>query len=303
MATVPPNSTTAAASRRLNALNGYGSTGTSYLPTSPRDVTPTRPNYHGANASVQWKTDGCAGPYTTNNVNDTQLNYLPRVAPKEAGGVYWVVFSSRRMYGTSRRDNPWASQGASCRSAEVPTQKLWVAAIDKNWNGTIDPSHPAFYLPGQELLAGNNKGYWVDSPCATAGTACDATADCCQAPTAQVCRVVANSSPVARRCEAASACVGAGSACATDSECCGNGAKCLGASPSTPGVCALNQSFSTATYTRDYTATCAAGTRVVPGSSSDGSRSCRRGRRSTSVHRPPRRCRTVGPRRGARWFR
>ncbi len=263
ISTVPPTSATAAVSRRLNALNGYTSGGASYLPTSPRDVTPTRPNYHGANTSVQWRPDSCSGLYTTNNVNDTQLNYMPRVAPKEAGGVNWVVFSSRRMYGNVAWDNPWASQGGSCRSAEVPTQKLWVAAIDDNWNGTGDPSHPAFYLPGQELLAGNNKGYWVDSPCATAGATCDATADCCQAPAAQVCRVVPNSSPVARRCEAASSCVGSGSACMTDSECCGNGARCLGATATTPGVCALNQSFSSGTYTRDYTAACRVGTRPV----------------------------------------
>lgn len=263
MSTVPASTSTTAKMRRLDALNGYSSSGTSYLPTSPRDVTPLRPNYHGTNVTVQWKTDGCSGPYTTNNVNDAQLNYLPRVAPKEAGGVYWVVFSSRRMYGNVAWDNPWASQGSGCRSTEVPTQKLWVAAIDRNWNGTGDPSHPAFYLPGQELLAGNNKGYWVDSPCGTAGASCDAPEDCCQAPAAQVCRVVPNSTPVARRCEAASSCVGSGFSCTVDSECCGNGARCLGATSTIPGVCSLNQSFSRATYTRDYTATCLNGTKPV----------------------------------------
>ncbi len=259
ISSVPATSATTASNRRLNALNGLTSAGKSYLPTSARDVAPLRPNYHGNGVSVSWRTDGCAGPYTALDVSDTRLNYLPRVSPKDAGGVYWVVFSSRRMYGNVAWDNPWASQGAGCRSTEVPTQKLWVAAIDKNWNGTSDPSHPAFYLPGQELLAGNNKGYWVDSPCAPSGEACDTTADCCQAPSAQVCRLDTSSS--AKRCEAASACVGVGGACTTNEECCGNGSQCFGATPSSPGVCAMNQSYSTATFTRDYEAPCGVGTR------------------------------------------
>ena len=261
MSSVPPNSATTAASRRLNALNGLTAGGTSYLPTSPRDVTPQRPNYHGNNVSLSWRTDGCAGPYTTNNVSDTRLNYLPRVSPKESGGVFWVVFSSRRMYGNVAWDNPWASQGSGCRSTEVPTQKLWVAAVDKNWNGTSDPSHPAFYLPGQELLAGNNKGYWVDSPCSPSGTECDTTADCCQAPSAQVCRL--DSSAGVKRCEAASSCVGVGGACTTNAECCGNGSQCLGATPTTPGVCTQNAIYSNAVFTRDYASPCKIGTRPV----------------------------------------
>ena len=33
-----------------------------------------------------------------------------------------------------------------------------------------DASHPAFYLPAQELLAGNARGFWVLDPCQTDGT-------------------------------------------------------------------------------------------------------------------------------------
>jgi hypothetical protein len=38
-------------------------------------------------------------------------------------------------------------------ATSATTKKLWVAAIDLNAMPGTDPSHPAFYLPGQELLA------------------------------------------------------------------------------------------------------------------------------------------------------
>ena len=41
------------------------------------------------------------------------------------------------------------------RPTQYTTKKLWVAAIDLNAPAGSDPSHPAFYLPAQELLAGN----------------------------------------------------------------------------------------------------------------------------------------------------
>ena len=35
------------------------------------------------------------------------------------------------------------------------------------------PSHPAFYLPAQELLAGNARGFWTVDPCHADGTSCE----------------------------------------------------------------------------------------------------------------------------------
>jgi hypothetical protein len=35
-----------------------------------------------------------------------------------------------------------------------------------------DPSHPAFYLPGQELIGVNSRGFWVLDPCKADGSAC-----------------------------------------------------------------------------------------------------------------------------------
>ena len=48
--------------------------------------------------------------------------------------------------------------------ANVTPKKLWVAAIDLNAPVGTDASHPAFYLPAQELLAGNARGFWVLDP-------------------------------------------------------------------------------------------------------------------------------------------
>jgi hypothetical protein len=62
----------------------------------------------------------------------------------------------------------------------VPTpKKLWVAAIDLNATPGTDPSHPAFYLPAQELMAGNSRGYWVVDPCHTDGSTCETGDECC----------------------------------------------------------------------------------------------------------------------------
>jgi hypothetical protein len=56
---------------------------------------------------------------------------------------------------------------------------LWVAAIDLSAPPGTDPSHPAFYLPAQELFAGNSRGYWVVDPCAADGSTCASGDECC----------------------------------------------------------------------------------------------------------------------------
>jgi hypothetical protein len=61
----------------------------------------------------------------------------------------------------------------------VTPKKLWMAAIDLNAKPGTDPSHPAFYLPAQELLAGNARGNWVLDPCKGDGQACTSGDECC----------------------------------------------------------------------------------------------------------------------------
>jgi hypothetical protein len=137
--------------RRLDALNGYSASGASYLPK-------------GAN----------------NHDADAALNYAPTVNPAPSGGYAWVIFTSRRLYGNVATIDPSSSDPRyyDYRN-EITTKKLWVAAIDLGAPAGTDPSHPAFYLPAQELHAGNARGYWVLDPCLPDGAGCQFGDQCC----------------------------------------------------------------------------------------------------------------------------
>jgi hypothetical protein len=137
-------STTPPAPLRLDGLNGLNA-GTSYLPTN------------------------------TNHPNDTVLNYEPTVNPIASGGYYWVVFTSRRMYGNVAAGDPYDTGNGTY---PIP-KKLWVAAVNIGGTPGQDISHPAFYLPGQELNAGNLRGYWVVNPCKQNGNSCLTGDECC----------------------------------------------------------------------------------------------------------------------------
>ena len=112
--------------------------------------------------------------------DDSTLNYEASASPLVAGGYIWVIFTSRRMFGNVATVNPWWSDPRNYDISTSPTtKKLWVAAIDPNAKPGTDPSHPAFYLPSQELLAGNSRGFWVLNPCRQSGTSCTTGDQCC----------------------------------------------------------------------------------------------------------------------------
>ncbi|MFO0742749.1 MAG: hypothetical protein U0270_43145 [Labilithrix sp.] len=120
------------------------------------------------------------GPNGHTKAVEPTLNYEPTVNPVPSGGYAWVVFTSRRMYGNVATINPWHSDPRYHDISVDPTpKKLWVAAIDLNAAPGTDPSHPAFYLPAQELLAGNSRGYWVVDPCKSDGNSCESGDECC----------------------------------------------------------------------------------------------------------------------------
>lgn len=115
-----------------------------------------------------------------NHADDTVLNYEPTVSPIPSGGYAWVVFMSRRTYGNVATIDPWRSDPRYHDILDnVTPKKLWVAAVELNAAPGSDPSHPAFYLPGQELMAGNSRGYWVNTPCKPDGDPCDTGDECC----------------------------------------------------------------------------------------------------------------------------
>jgi hypothetical protein len=109
-------------------------------------------------------------------LRDQNLNYYPTVSPVAAGGYFWVFFTSRRTYGNVMVQP----------ETDAVTKKLWVAAIDIEADGTTlpdpltgDPSHPPFYLPGQELASGNIRAFATLTPCESDGAVCTSGIDCC----------------------------------------------------------------------------------------------------------------------------
>ncbi len=152
----------------LAAINGKNGT-SSYLPVGP--------NNHGIAGASDPQSS-----YDETGWDDTTLDYEPAVLPVVAGGYAWVVFTSRRMYGNQLTAVPWRSWPPSYDTtdlAQATTKKLWVAAIDLNAKPGTDPSHPAFYLPAQEILAGNSRGFWVLDPCRADGKSCQSGDQCC----------------------------------------------------------------------------------------------------------------------------
>jgi hypothetical protein len=181
---------------RLDALNGFAA-GKSYMPTN------------------------------SNHPDDTGLNYEPTVNPIASGGYYWVVFTSRRMYGNVATGDPYDNGNGTY---PVP-KKLWVAALDIGGKPGADISHPAFYLPGQELNAGNMRGFWVVDPCKKNGSSCLTGEECCNGFCRQsdAGQLVCSDQPPG--------CSNEYEKCTTDSDCCGvaAGFKCINGHCASPG--------------------------------------------------------------------
>jgi hypothetical protein len=116
-------------------------------------------------------TDAQGKVYLPYGERDAHKNYIPTVSPVAAGGYFWVFFSSKRNYGNAFIAEPpeLSSEG----------KKIWVAAIDINAPAGTDPSHPAFFLPGQELESGNIRAFAALEPCRDNGAECSSGIDCC----------------------------------------------------------------------------------------------------------------------------
>ncbi len=113
--------------------------------------------------------DGYLNGQTYLPASDPDLSFVPTVLPVAVGGYYWVVFTSHRSYGNTlpSLDN------------NGENGKLWVAALDISPMPGKDPSHPAFFLDGQELTSNNLRGFWVLDPCKPDGSDCHSGAECC----------------------------------------------------------------------------------------------------------------------------
>jgi WD40 repeat protein len=150
--------------------------------------------------------------------NDAKLNFEPTVNPVASGGYAWIVFTSRRSYGNVAAIDAYASDPREYDwQKNATTKKLWVAAIDLNAPPGTDPSHPAFYLPAQELYAGNARGFWAVDPCQMDGKSCETGDECCGG----YCRPGSGSSGLICT-DQQPMCAQEFEKCTTDADCCGN---------------------------------------------------------------------------------
>jgi len=131
----------------------------------------------------------------------------PTFCPVSRGGYSWVVFTSMRDWGNEHTGPVINSK-----------RRLWVAAVDAKL-GTVDPSHPAFYVEGQDDTP-NMRGFWALAQCIETpkppakGPACTSGFECCSG----FC--------VDGQCADKSklACAGVGEACAAAGDCCNQAA-------------------------------------------------------------------------------
>ncbi len=185
--------------RAMAALNGYDASGNCTLPTS----------------------NVAADAYTPSS--QCRMNYMPTVNPVASGGRFWVVFTSRRRYGHVLDVHPFSNTALGQAGYGSTQKKLWVSSIEIKADGTLGASSPAFYLPGQELAAGNARGSWVVDPCKSDGGSCESGDECCGG----FCRAGASG---ALTCQAppANTCALEYETCKADSDCCDTTQSCLG---------------------------------------------------------------------------
>ncbi len=126
-------------------------------------------------------------------------DFEPTFMPVSLGGYFWMIFVSERPYGNTLTDT----------APETRIKQLWVTAIDAVPSAS-DPSHPAFWLPGQSLSSNNMRGYWALVPCKGEGDGCEGGFDCCSGycSTDGLCTM---DDPE---------CSADGNACETDGDCC-----------------------------------------------------------------------------------
>ncbi len=187
----------------LRALNGFDTDGKPYLP------------------------GGAA--------QEAHLNYEPSVLPVPVGGYYWVLFTSRRTYGntiapggsTPRGEDIWGVPVPPDKESPSPRKKIWVAAIDLDHQGSVDPSHPAFYLPGQELESGNMRAFAALEPCRKKGQGCESAAECCDGFCRETKRDEAGVPVLTCTPPPDNACSNVDEACKKASDCCSSRSLCI----------------------------------------------------------------------------
>ncbi|HRG95166.1 MAG TPA: hypothetical protein PLR99_02885 [Polyangiaceae bacterium] len=136
----------------------------------------------------------------------TDRNWGPSFHPVAAGGYYWLAFYAQRNYG-----HRFTGQN----------RQMWIAAIDLNPVAGVDPSHPAFYIAGQETDATNERPQFTVPPCKPLGQTCENGYDCCDG----FCRAADDGGGLV--CQKPGGCARLGERCAVKADCCDQ-AECVG---------------------------------------------------------------------------
>jgi hypothetical protein len=136
----------------------------------------------------------------------TDRSWGPSFHPVAAGGYFWVAFFSQRPYGNVFNGN---------------NRQLWIAAVDANPKAGADPSHPAFYITGQNQDSTNERPQFALSPCQRTGSSCENGYDCCDG----FCRAGDGGALTCQ--EKGAGCSQNGEKCTTEADCCG-GLPCVG---------------------------------------------------------------------------
>lgn len=153
------------------------------------------------------KTDGSEVKQLT-AASDDNRSFNPVFAPQRAGGYYWLVFISRRDYGNTL--------------VGTNRQQLWMTAIDDPPTAG-DPSHPPFYMRGQEGCGLSENAYMAKEPCKEKGESCVTGADCCGGQ----CNKGPDGLYVCGEAPPPGMCSSTGNACTTAADCCNSADKCI----------------------------------------------------------------------------
>jgi len=125
------------------------------------------------------------------------LSGHPAFTPFIEGGKYWIVFHSVRPYGHLG-----------------DRKQIWAMAVDASPSPGADPSHPAFWVPGQDPETTNIQAAWTPPACRGRGFTCSGALECCPGTTC------AEAEAGVRRCLPIAGCAMPAEPCSADLDCC-----------------------------------------------------------------------------------
>lgn len=137
-------------------------------------------------------------------------SYYPTFSPFEEGGYFWLAFFSTRDYGNAQA----GTRGTGRR-------QLWVSAVSARPTPGVDPSHPPYWLPQQDVRSENMAAQWAPEPCLADGRTCSTSGECCSG----FCRD-RGAGPICVPPDEV-VCSEEGEACRSDSDCCEGAGSCL----------------------------------------------------------------------------